>query len=133
MLIEAPAGLLDNASPEDRIRAEVEEETGFRVTLVKRVFEAFMSPGSVTERPYFFVAAYNRMSRARDPGNAAEGEDIEVFEMSIDDAEAFRPGQTSWALRTVKTYIVVKMFSGLTSTNAREETTPSSAGIYISG
>src|SRR5277367_1329174 len=56
MLIEAAAGLLDEASPEDRIRAEVEEETGFRVSGVERIFEAFMSPGSVTERLYFFVA-----------------------------------------------------------------------------
>src|SRR5215813_5070607 len=56
MLIEAAAGLLDQASPEERIRAEVEEETGFRVTSIRRVFEAFMSPGSVTERLYFFVA-----------------------------------------------------------------------------
>ncbi len=56
MLIEAAAGLLDQASPEDRIRAEAEEETGYRVSHVQKVFEAFMSPGSVTERLYFFVA-----------------------------------------------------------------------------
>jgi nudix-type nucleoside diphosphatase (YffH/AdpP family) len=89
MLIEAAAGLLDEASPEDRIRAEVEEETGFRVSGVQRIFEAFMSPGSVTERLYFFVAAYNRESQASNGGgNAAEGEDIEVLEMSIEDALA---------------------------------------------
>lgn len=89
MLIEAPAGLLDEASPEDRIRAEVEEETGIRVSRVKRVFEAFMSPGSVTERLYFFVAAYTDRSRAHDGGgHISEGEDIEVFEMSIDHALA---------------------------------------------
>src|SRR5271168_4462398 len=55
MLIEAAAGLLDQASPEDRIRAEAEEETGYRVSHVQKIFEAFMSPGSVTERLYFFV------------------------------------------------------------------------------
>lgn len=87
MLIEAAAGLLDMASPEDRIRAEVEEETGFRVSGVQRVFEAFMSPGSVTERLYFFVAAYDITSRANEGGgNLAEGEDIEVLEMTINDA-----------------------------------------------
>ena len=87
MLIET--GLLDEASPEDRIRAEVEEETGFRVSGVQRIFEAFMSPGSVTERLYFFVAEYSGESQASDGGgNAAEGEDIEVLEMSIDDALA---------------------------------------------
>jgi nudix-type nucleoside diphosphatase (YffH/AdpP family) len=87
MLIEAAAGLLDEASPEERIRAEVEEETGFRVTGIRRVFDAFMSPGSVTERLYFFVAEYDGGSRVHGGGgNRAEGEDIEVLEMPIDDA-----------------------------------------------
>lgn len=89
MLIEAAAGLLDEASPEDRIRAEVEEETGFRVSGVERIFEAFMSPGSVTERLYFFVAAYSHENHASNGGgNVAEGEDIEVLEMSLEDALA---------------------------------------------
>ena len=63
MLIETPAGLLDEASPEERIRAELEEETGYRVRDVEKVFEAFMSPGSVTEKLYFFVAHYDSASR----------------------------------------------------------------------
>lgn len=88
-LIEAPAGLLDAASPEDRIRAEAVEETGFRVDRVQRVFDAFMSPGSVTERLHFFVAEYEPGHRAGDGGGvAAEGEDIEVLELGIDDAMA---------------------------------------------
>jgi nudix-type nucleoside diphosphatase (YffH/AdpP family) len=62
-LIETAAGLLDRASPEERIKAEVEEETGYRVGEVRKVFEAFMSPGSVTERLYFFVAEYDAASR----------------------------------------------------------------------
>lgn len=87
MLIEAPAGLLDAASPADRIRAEAEEETGFRIFDLKQIFEAFMSPGSVTERLYFFVAAYDSEHRlSAGGGNEAEGEDIEVLEMTIDDA-----------------------------------------------
>ena len=87
MLIEAPAGLLDMATPEDRIKAEVEEETGYRVEQVRRIFEAFMSPGSVTEKLHFFVAAYDPGSRKTDGGgNVAEGEDIEVLELSIEDA-----------------------------------------------
>jgi nudix-type nucleoside diphosphatase (YffH/AdpP family) len=89
LLIEAAAGLLDEASPEERIRAEVQEETGFRVSNVQRIFEAFMSPGSVTERLYFFVATYSREVQTGDGGgNVEEGEDIEVLEMSIDDALA---------------------------------------------
>jgi nudix-type nucleoside diphosphatase (YffH/AdpP family) len=87
MLIEAPAGLLEEASPEERIRAEVEEETGYRVASVRKVFEAFMSPGSVTEKLYFFVAEYDAGARvSRGGGVADEGEDIEVLELPIDDA-----------------------------------------------
>ena len=87
LLIETAAGLLDKASPEDRIKAEVEEETGYRVDHMRKVFEAFMSPGSVTEKLYFFVAEYDRGSRVADGGgNFVEGEDIEVLELSIEDA-----------------------------------------------
>ncbi|HEX5344768.1 MAG TPA: NUDIX domain-containing protein, partial [Duganella sp.] len=79
-LIETAAGLLDQASPEERIKAEVEEETGYRVGEVRKVFEAFMSPGSVTERLYFFVAEYDAASRTGEGGGLAEeGEDIEVL------------------------------------------------------
>jgi nudix-type nucleoside diphosphatase (YffH/AdpP family) len=86
-LIEAAAGLLDRASPDDRIKAEVEEETGYRISEVRKVFEAFMSPGSVTERLYFFVAEYDPASRAGSGGGLAEeGEDIEVLELNMDDA-----------------------------------------------
>ncbi len=89
MLIEAAAGLLDQASPEDRIKAEAEEETGYRVHHVRKIFEAFMSPGSVTERLYFFVAEYDAGSKtALGGGNFVEGEDIEVLEFPIDDAMA---------------------------------------------
>jgi nudix-type nucleoside diphosphatase (YffH/AdpP family) len=86
-LIETAAGLLDQASPEERIKAEVEEETGYRVGEVRKVFEAFMSPGSVTERLYFFVAEYDPPTRVSDGGGLAEeGEDIEVLELNMDDA-----------------------------------------------
>jgi nudix-type nucleoside diphosphatase (YffH/AdpP family) len=87
LLIETAAGLLDKASPEDRIKAEVEEETGYRVDRVRKIFEAFMSPGSVTEKLYFFVAEYDSGSRVTGGGgNFHEGEDIEVLELSIEDA-----------------------------------------------
>jgi nudix-type nucleoside diphosphatase (YffH/AdpP family) len=86
-LIEAAAGLLDRASPEERIKAEVEEETGYRISEVRKVFEAFMSPGSVTERLYFFVAEYDPASRAGSGGGLMEeGEDIEVLELDMDEA-----------------------------------------------
>ena len=93
MLIEAPAGLLEEASPEERIRAEVEEETGYRVANVRKVFEAFMSPGSVTEKLYFFIAEYDADARVgRGGGIEDEGEDIEVLELLIDDALAMIVG-----------------------------------------
>ncbi|MFC4762598.1 NUDIX domain-containing protein [Dyella koreensis] len=89
MLVEAPAGLLDHATPEQRIRAEVEEETGYRVGDVRKVFEAFMSPGSVTEKLHFFVAEYDATAKVSDGGGLeAEGEDIEVLELPFDDALA---------------------------------------------
>jgi nudix-type nucleoside diphosphatase (YffH/AdpP family) len=82
MLIEAPAGLLDQATPEARIRAEAEEETGYRVGAVRRIFEAFMSPGSVTEKLYFFVAEYDAAAKTGHGGGiVSEGEDIEVLEL----------------------------------------------------
>ncbi len=89
MLIEAAAGLLDDASPEERIRAEAEEETGYRVHEVRKVFELFMSPGSVTEKLHLFVAAYAPKDRAGTGGGiAGEGEDIEVLELAFDEAMA---------------------------------------------
>jgi nudix-type nucleoside diphosphatase (YffH/AdpP family) len=84
MMIEAPGGLLDNASPEERIRLEVEEETGYRVGRVRKIFEAYMSPGSVTEKLYFYVGEYDASMRVHDGGGVAdEGEDLEVIEMPL--------------------------------------------------
>lgn len=89
MLVEACAGLLDNEAPEVAIRREVQEETGFDVRMPRKVFEAFMSPGSVTERLHFFVAEYDAGDRMGDGGgNASEGEDIEVLELPLDRALA---------------------------------------------
>ena len=89
LLIETAAGRLDNETPEIRIRAEVEEETGYRLGEVRKVFEAFMSPGAVTEKLYFFVAEYESEMRVGSGGGlASEGEDIEVLELPIDQALA---------------------------------------------
>lgn len=86
-LIESAAGLLDNMAPEKRIKAEVEEETGYQIDNVEKVFEAFMSPGSVTEKIYFYIAEYLPGDRIGEGGGiAAEGEDIEVLEWPIDQA-----------------------------------------------
>lgn len=86
-LIEAAAGLLDNMAPEKRIKAEAEEETGYQIDHVEKVFEAFMSPGSVTEKLYFYIAEYRPGDRTGEGGGIeAEGEDIEVLEWPIEQA-----------------------------------------------
>ncbi len=94
-LIEAAAGLLDNASPEQRIIAEAQEETGFRITRIQRVFTAFMSPGSVTEKLWFFIAEYSDSDRTGSGGGLVEeGEDIEVLEWPLQRAlEAIASGE----------------------------------------
>jgi GDP-mannose pyrophosphatase NudK len=87
MLIEACAGLLDADNPEDCIRKEVEEETGYKVSSVKKIFEAYMSPGSVTEVLYFFVAEYDSdMKVGTGGGLEEEQENIEVLELNFEKA-----------------------------------------------
>jgi ADP-ribose pyrophosphatase len=86
-LVEAAAGLLDGASPEERIRAEAEEETGYRVNAPRKLWDVFMSPGSVTERLHFFVAEYEARDKVGTGGGVKEeGEDLEVIEVGIDEA-----------------------------------------------
>lgn len=105
-LIEAAAGLLDNASPEARIMAEAEEETGFRVTQIEKVLEAYMSPGSVTEKLYFFIAEYSDSDRRGAGGGLAEeGEEIDVLEWPFSRAlEAVRSGE----IEDAKTIILLQ-------------------------
>ena len=84
LLVEACAGLLDGEDPHTCIRREAEEETGFRVRSPRKILEAFMSPGSVTEKLHFFVAEYESQDRvSAGGGDTAEGEDIEVLELSL--------------------------------------------------
>jgi nudix-type nucleoside diphosphatase (YffH/AdpP family) len=75
-LIEAAAGLLDNMDPESRIKAEAEEETGFHVSRVQKIFEAYMSPGSVTEKLYFYLAEYQPKDRTGAGGGIKAEEKI---------------------------------------------------------
>jgi nudix-type nucleoside diphosphatase (YffH/AdpP family) len=87
MLIEACAGLLDERNPEECIKRETEEETGYRLENVTKIFESFMSPGSVTEKLYFFIAEYSAKDKITNGGgDEAEGEDIEILELHIDTA-----------------------------------------------
>lgn len=109
MLIEACAGLLDKDNPEDCIRRETEEETGYKIKDVRKVFEAYMSPGSVTEILYFFIAEYSKEMKVADGGGVEhEEENIEVMEIGIDKAMAMiqtgeiKDGKTIMLLQYVK-------------------------------
>ena len=87
MMIEACAGLLDKDNAEDCIKRETEEETGYKVKDVKKIFEAYMSPGSVTEILHFFIAEYSKAMKVNEGGGVEhEEENIEVLEMTFDQA-----------------------------------------------
>ena len=87
MLIEACAGLLDQNNAEDAIKKETEEETGYRIRKVQKIFEAYMSPGSVTEIVHFFVAEYDHAMKISEGGGLAEEqENIEVLELAFEQA-----------------------------------------------
>lgn len=86
MLIETCAGLLDLDNPEDCIRKETEEETGFTLKDVRKVMEVYMSPGSVTELIYFFIAEYSTDMKTSDGGGLIGHEDIEVLELPFNKA-----------------------------------------------
>ena len=87
MLIETCAGLLDKENAEECIRRETEEETGYKITDVRKVFELYMSPGSVTELLYFFVAEYSKDMKVNEGGGAEhEQENIEVLELPFEKA-----------------------------------------------
>ena len=84
MMIESCAGLLDKDNAEECIRRETEEETGYKISTVEKVFEVYMSPGSVTEIVYFFVAEYTKDMKVNDGGGVAdEQENIEVLELDF--------------------------------------------------
>lgn len=87
MMIEVCAGLLDSDNPEDCIKRETEEETGYKVSHVEKIFEAYMSPGAVTEILHFFIAEYSKDMKMHDGGGLQdEGEDIEVLEFRFEEA-----------------------------------------------
>jgi nudix-type nucleoside diphosphatase (YffH/AdpP family) len=89
MMIEACAGLLDLDHPEQCVIRETEEETGYRITKVEKIMETYMSPGAVTEILYLFTGAYDESMKVSEGGGVAhEHENIEVMEMSFEEAYA---------------------------------------------
>lgn len=106
MMIEACAGLLDKDNPEDCIKRETEEELGYEISDIKKVFEVYMSPGSVTEILYFFIAEYSKSMKINDGGGLAdEQEEIEVLELNIDEALKMID---SGAIKDAKTIMLIQ-------------------------
>ncbi len=106
MLVEAPAGLLDEDDAATAVRRELQEETGYTVEHLVQLFDVFMSPGSVTERVVFFAGVYGSGDRTSSGGGeASEGEDIEIIEVDLDDAhEMVRRGE----IRDAKTIMLIQ-------------------------
>ena len=109
MLVEACAGLLDKDNPEDCIRRETEEETGYKITDVRKIFEVYMSPGSVTELLHFFIAEYTESMKLHEGGGIEhEEENIEVLEipfqqaMEMIESNEIKDGKTIILLQYVK-------------------------------
>lgn len=106
MMIEACAGLLDEDNAEDCIRRETEEETGYRITHIEKIYEAYMSPGSVTEILFFFIGEYNDYQKMNAGGGVEdEQENIEVLELPFDKAfDMIRTGE----IRDAKTIMLLQ-------------------------
>ena len=106
MMIEACAGILEKGNAEETIKMEVEEETGYRIDQVQKVFESYMSPGSVTEILYFFIGAYEDAMKIGEGGGAEdETENIEVLEMTFNEAlERVKKGE----IRDTKTIMLLQ-------------------------
>lgn len=114
MLIETCAGLLDKDNAEDCIKRETEEETGYKVSEIRKVYEAYMSPGSVTEVLYFFIAEYVKEMKITDGGGLEhEEENIEVLEINIDEAMQListgeiKDGKTIMLLQYIKLHKIL--------------------------
>ncbi|HZV68539.1 MAG TPA: GDP-mannose pyrophosphatase NudK [Saprospiraceae bacterium] len=114
MLIEVCAGLLDKDNPEKAILRETQEETGYKIAHVKKIFEAYMSPGSVTEILYFFIGEYEQSMKVDEGGGVEnEEENIEVLELHIDNAMEMvesgeiKDGKTIMLLQYVKLHNII--------------------------
>lgn len=105
MLIEACAGLLDEDGPEEAIKRETEEETGYKISQPKKLFELYMSPGSVTEILYFFMAEYSREQKVSEGGGVDAHEDIDVLEIRFEEAMQM---VYSGEIRDAKTVILLQ-------------------------
>ena len=87
-VIEACAGMLDGDAPEVCATREAWEETGVRLSNLRHAFDAFTSPGGMTEEISCFVAPYAPADRLGLGGGVDADESIELVEMAFDDALA---------------------------------------------
>ena len=111
MLIEVCAGLLDGDDPDDCIRKEIIEETGYQISKVKKVMEAYMSPGSVTEILYLYIAPYSPNLKVEDGGGIEkEQEEIETIEVSLSQAMSMI---SSGEIKDAKTIMLLQHFAAL--------------------
>lgn len=94
-VLEACAGMLDNDQPEACIIREIEEETGYKVDAVTKIFKAYSSPGALTEILHYFTAEYTDDMKVSDGGGLdSEHEDIEVLEIPFTEAlQMIKTGQ----------------------------------------
>lgn len=105
-LIEACAGLLEENSPEEGVKREIEEETGYDINNVKRVFQLYMTPGADTEMLYFFIAEYSERQKVSEGGGLEEEqEEIDVLEMEF--AKAYNMIETG-EIRDAKTVLLLQ-------------------------
>jgi nudix-type nucleoside diphosphatase (YffH/AdpP family) len=86
--IEVCAGMLDGDTPEVCIVREAHEETGLTISAPHHVFDAYMSPGGMSEKIACFVASYSEADRGGDGGGVDEDEHIEVVEIPFAEALA---------------------------------------------
>ena len=106
MMIEVCAGILEKGNAEQTIKMEIEEETGYQLEKVQKVFESYMSPGSVTEILHFFIGEYNESMKVSEGGGSAEEtENIEVLEMPFSEALA---KVKSGEIRDAKTILLLQ-------------------------
>ncbi|PCE64688.1 NUDIX domain-containing protein [Sediminicola luteus] len=106
LMVEVAAGVMEPDGPEESIKREILEETGYAITQIEKCFEAYMSPGSVTEIIHFYLAEYNENQRQTEGGGADyESEDIEVLEWSYDRVkEALTQGE----IKDAKTMMLIQ-------------------------
>lgn len=106
MMIEVCAGLLDDDDPLTCIIKEAEEETGYKISNATKVFELYSTPGAVTEKINYFIAAYNDTMKVGDGGGLEdETEEIEVLEIPFKRALAM---VESGEIKDAKTVILLQ-------------------------